>query len=391
VTVNVLEPLGVEIEALSVEKKDQRTLKVGEGVNFVAKMTGSGTITLQWNHSADGVAYEPIKGATGDQYRINPAAVADKGFYTITARNGIDAPVTSAAVELVVKKVPVILVNPASVSVITSGSAASSPVSATFAVVARYEPSLTYQWYKNGDAIPGATSSVLRLADVRAMASGSYEYKVRVTNGEGYVETSAKLNVLTGGTVPTTLNAGAAGTAFAPKAWWVYWTKATKVSDPLTTLSGYWLLERKLSKEGETVTGVTTGSAVWILGSTETARVTADLKTDEWSEAAVTTQDVSASERGEFSAVAYRVADAKTFTLSGRVESGGDAALYGAPEVMDGDYNLSLDGIVNDAFAADLSWDAEQSMLIGAMETLSDVEDALKANLLHEFADIRGE
>jgi len=44
-------------------------------------------------------------------------------------------------------------------------------------------------------------------------------------------------------------------------------------------------------------------------------------------------------------------------------------------------------------FETDLSWDAEQTMLIDDMglEKLTDVENALKANLIREFADIRGE
>ena len=398
VTVDVLEPLGVEIEALSDANPAQRTLNLGEGVNFVAKVTGSGTIALQWNHLV-GDVYQPIKGATGEQYRINPATMADAGFYTLTATATITSgtvqavtTVTSAPVKLVVKQVPVILVHPVSVSVITSGSAA---VSAGFAVVARSAPllPLSYQWYKDGAAVSGATSSVLRLADVRG--SASCEYRVRVSNSDGSVETSAKLNVLTSGTLPETSNAGAPGTAFTPTAWWVYWTKATKASNALDSLSGYWLLERKLAKDaGSKVTAVTPGKAVWILGSTASARTVSALKTDEWDSDYITTQDVSTSERGEFSAVAYHAVHQTNFTLSGRVQSGGDAALYGAPEVMAGDYSLFVDGAdgsSSEDFETDLSWDAEQTMLLGAMDNQADVEAALKENLLREFADIRGE
>jgi len=141
------------------------------------------------------------------------------------------------------------------------------------------------------------------------------------------------------------------------------------------------------------VTAVTPGRALWILGSTATSRTVGSLKTDEWSSEFITTQDVSASERGEFSAVAYHATHQTTFTLSGRVESGGDAALYGAPEVMAGDYSLVLDDSMTEDFETDLSWDAEQTMLIDDMglEKLTDVENALKANLIREFADIRGE
>jgi len=131
---------------------------------------------------------------------------------------------------------------------------------------------------------------------------------------------------------------------------------------------------------------VTFGSAVWIVGSKSTPT-----KMDEWSSEFITLQDVSASERGEFSAVAYHATHQTAFTLSGRVESGGDAALYGAPEVMAGDYSLLVAASKTEDFEADLSWDAEQTMLMGAMKTPGEVEAALTVNLDREFADIPGE
>ncbi|RFC45531.1 MAG: Immunoglobulin I-set domain-containing protein/Immunoglobulin I-set domain-containing protein [Verrucomicrobia bacterium] len=384
--VNVLEPLGVEIEALSLENKAQRTLKLGEGVNFVAKVTGSGVISLQWNHLVGGV-YQSIKGATDEQYRINPATAADAGRYTITAKNSATGEeVTSAPVDLVVKHVPVIVVHPVSAAVITSGISA---VAAVFAVVARSDSwlPLTYQWYRNGTAVSGATSSVLRLGDVRG--SASCEYKVRVTNSEGFVETSAKSTVLAGGTVPKTSNAGATGTAFMPAGWWVYWTKASNGSK---TLTGYWVLERILTKdERGNVTAVTPGSALWILRSMDSSHLVRVLKTDKWSSEFVTTQDVSVSERSEFSAVAYHSSHHTSFTMCGRVELGGDAALYGAPELMAGNYGLFGDDSAIEDFETDLSWDAEQTMLLGAMDRLSDVESALQTNLIFETVNINGE
>jgi len=385
VPVRVLEPLSVQIEALSVENKAQRTLRLGEGVNFVAKVTGSGTIALQWKRLVDG-KYTAISGATGEQYRINPATVADAGSYKLTATSS-DFPkeVESDPVVLVVNKVPVILVHPVSLSVITSGSAAAS---ALFTVVARSDTPVTYQWFKGADTTPlvESTSSVLRLASVNAASSGVY--RVRITNAAGlFVETSASLRVSTSGsTTPSTPNAGASGTAFAPAAWWVYWTKASNATAS-KNLSGYLLLERSLTRDAAgKVTAVTPGRAVWVLGSSAVSRVAGDLKTDEWSAASITTQDASVSERGEFSAVAYRTTDNKTFTVSGRVETGGDAALYGAPEVMAGNYSL-----LSEDFEMDLSWDAEQVLLLSGDTDLTEIVKSLKEDLVLELAAIRGE
>ncbi|MBL9205928.1 MAG: S8 family serine peptidase [Opitutaceae bacterium] len=55
----------------------------------------------------------------------------------------------------------------------------------------------TYQWYRNGVAIPGATSATLSLSNVQASSAGSYS--VVVANAGGFVRSSeAALTVLTG-------------------------------------------------------------------------------------------------------------------------------------------------------------------------------------------------
>jgi hypothetical protein len=74
------------------------------------------------------------------------------------------------------------------------------------------------------------------------------------------------------------------------------------------------------------------------------------------------------------------------FDLSGRPQTGGDAALYGAPELMVGDYNSS---VVN--FDVDLNWDAEQALLLGGTTDLNQVEQALVDSLKRELANIAGE
>jgi hypothetical protein len=379
VSVTVLEPLGVSIEALSVANSSKRTLNLGEGVNFVAKVTGSGTIALQWNHLVGGV-FQKIKGATGEQYRINPVTVADAGTYTITAKNsGTGEAVTSAPVVLEVKNVPVIVVNPVSISRVSGQPAA-------FSVVVRSELPVTgYTWYKDGALLSGSSTSSLRLSKVDQSHAGVY--KVRIRNADGFVETSARLNVVAkASSLPVISNAGSQGTAFEPTAWWVYWAKATdtKVLNPGKVRNGYLLLERVESKVGGK-TVVTPGRAVWMLGSAGVGSSSALKPVDEWSQETVSTQDASASERSEFSALGYRV-NGDAFNVSGRLETGGDAAVYGAPEVMAGDYSVA-DG----AFGLDLTWDAEQVLLMGAYDKIKDVEKALNDNLVQELANISGE
>ena len=59
---------------------------------------------------------------------------------------------------------------------------------AKFAVAASGSATLTYQWYFQGNALPGETDPVLIvLADDPSVAG---DYKVRVTNNTGFVDSS---------------------------------------------------------------------------------------------------------------------------------------------------------------------------------------------------------
>jgi hypothetical protein len=76
---------------------------------------------------------------------------------------------------------PIIIVQPLSLSVLNLDIA-------TFTVVASSLTTMTYQWYKDGYAIPGATSSTLSLVNVGSADAGSYV--VKITNGGGTVTSS---------------------------------------------------------------------------------------------------------------------------------------------------------------------------------------------------------
>jgi hypothetical protein len=394
VGVSVLEPLGVSIERLSSDVDSVRTVKLGEGANFVAKVTGSGTITLQWNRLVGGT-YQSINGAKGEQYRINPVTAVDAGTYTITAtNNGTSEEVTSTPLSLEVKKVPVIVVSPFSISRVSSQPAA-------FRVVVRSESAVKYAWYKDGDtnAIAGASSSLLKFSSAAGRAG---LYTVVVTNddpksnayGES-VKASARLSVVD--SVDNSANAGSPGTAYQSTGWWVYWTRAkdTAVKDPVKDRNGYWLLERKVVTDGATNKKVVIpGAAVWVLGTAKTANTDAAPviyaldswnETDPWTTGSLSTQDVSSNEKSDFSVMAYRD-DSDAFNMSGRLEVGGDAAVYGAPELMVGEY--SFDAI---DFDLDLTWDAEQVLLLGGLTKIEDVKEALSTSLTRELANISGE
>ena len=77
---------------------------------------------------------------------------------------------------------PLILTQPAAVTA-TAGQ------TATFSVKVAAIPTATYQWFKNGAAINGATDATLKLGNVRAGDAATYT--VRVTNGSGSATSSA--------------------------------------------------------------------------------------------------------------------------------------------------------------------------------------------------------
>jgi hypothetical protein len=76
---------------------------------------------------------------------------------------------------------PIILVQPLSLSVLNLDIA-------SFTVVASSLTTMTYQWYKDGTAVPGATSSTLSLVSVTSADAGNYV--VKVTNAGGTVTSS---------------------------------------------------------------------------------------------------------------------------------------------------------------------------------------------------------
>jgi hypothetical protein len=297
-----------------------------------------------------------------------------------------------------VKKVPVIVVSPFSISRVSTQPAA-------FRVVVRSESAVKYAWYKDGDtnAIAGANSSLLKFSSAAGRAG---LYTVVVTNddpksnayGES-VRAAARLSVVD--SVDNSSNAGSPGTAYTPTGWWVYWTKATDTAakDPVKDRNGYWLLERKVVKDpaDSAKTVVIPGEAVWVLGTANKGAAPVIYNLDswndpgewndegQWTKGSLSTQDVSSNEKSEFSVMAYRD-DSDAFDMSGRLEVGGDAAMYGAPELMVGEYSL---GLLD--FDLDLTWDAEQVLLLGGLTDIKDVKEALSDSLDRELANISGE
>ena len=126
---------------------------------------------------------------------------------TCVVTNAAGTPSSSVPVTVPVLAAPVILAQPAGVTV-------SAPTAATFSVVATGNPAPAYQWYLNAAAIPGANAASYTIpATTFAMDGGSYT--VAVSNALGSVTSSAAILTVNAGPAITAQPAGITVTAGA--------------------------------------------------------------------------------------------------------------------------------------------------------------------------------
>jgi uncharacterized protein YjbI with pentapeptide repeats len=160
---------------ITVQPSSQTVLYQGTATFSVTATSGTG-MSYQWlKNSAN------ISGATSSSYTIVNAQTTDAGTYSVTIVNG-GGSTTSDPATLTVDLPPTITTQPLSQTV-TAGQ------NVTFSVAASSTTSLGYQWYFNGTALPGATSSTLSLGNVQTNNAGNYT--VVVSNVAGSVTSGA--------------------------------------------------------------------------------------------------------------------------------------------------------------------------------------------------------
>jgi hypothetical protein len=172
----------------------------GQGVLSAAVSMGSSPFTYQWRK--DGVA---IPGATNLEIRFATVVPADAGRYSVVVTNPA-GPVTSReAVVTVLPATPVTISgHPLSVSVF-EGQTASFNVNVT----AGSQP-ITYQWMKNGAAIPGATFGSLGINRVALTDAGTYT--AVITNAAGSVTSNGAVLTVTPAAPPVIAQQPVGGT-----------------------------------------------------------------------------------------------------------------------------------------------------------------------------------
>lgn len=146
------------------------TVLKGTNASFSVTPGGDGPFTYQWR-----LAGTNLPAATNNPLPLTNVQTNQAGLYSVVIISPYGT-ATSSNATLTVLDPPVIVVQPASQSVLTGGTA-------TFTVVASGRPTLLYQWRKNGVAITGATNATLTLANVSAADVALYS--VVVSNADG--------------------------------------------------------------------------------------------------------------------------------------------------------------------------------------------------------------
>jgi Immunoglobulin I-set domain len=151
----------------------------GGTATFTVGATGTGALSYQWQRN--GV---DIPGAASAAYTTGALQLADSGAtYRVRVTNAVGS-VQSAPVALTVlagsaATAPAITVQVANVSVVAGQTG-------TFSVTANGTPSPSFQWFRNGVAIVGATGST-HTTPTLVVADNGATYRVVATNSVGSV------------------------------------------------------------------------------------------------------------------------------------------------------------------------------------------------------------
>ncbi len=153
-------PATVWIEApeIEIQPKSQEVLE-GDTVTFAVSAEGTEPLNYQWYK--DEIA---IEGAINETYTIESITAEDLGNYKVFVSNTEGEAVSDVAV-LSLLQPPTIIVNPVSVTV-------DNGTNVVFTVEALNADS--YQWYKDGTAISGATETTYSIEYVKGSDVGTY-------------------------------------------------------------------------------------------------------------------------------------------------------------------------------------------------------------------------
>lgn len=154
---------------------------MGQTATFSVGASGNSSLSYQW--TKDGAA---ISGATASTLTIASASAADAGTYAVTVSDDGGSTASSGATLTVLPQPPA--QTPPEITTEPSPESVHAGDEVTLSVGASSTTAESYQWYKDGVAISGATSATLSLGKASVSLSG--KYSVTVTNSSGSTTSS---------------------------------------------------------------------------------------------------------------------------------------------------------------------------------------------------------
>lgn len=151
---------------------------VSRDVTFQISATGTEPLAYQWKFNGT-----PIAGATSTSLVLKGVTSSNAGSYTVDVSNSFGA-ITSNPAVLTVLFPPTITLQPRSQRVLAGADA-------SFTVTAAGSEPLSYQWSRNGIALPGVNSATCLLRAVTPLDEGTY--LVTVSNPYGTVSSDPAL------------------------------------------------------------------------------------------------------------------------------------------------------------------------------------------------------
>ncbi|HRE80570.1 MAG TPA: immunoglobulin domain-containing protein, partial [Opitutaceae bacterium] len=145
-----------------------QTVALGTDVTLSVTVNGSAPFSYQWRKDGN-----PLPFATSNPLTLTSVQAADAGAYSVVVSNVAGA-ITSPDATISLLSSPPVVTAPTLLSQLSSqtvvlGTAVSFSMSASDG-----NGSLTYQWYKDGIAIPGSTQSSLNFSSVQNSDTGTY-------------------------------------------------------------------------------------------------------------------------------------------------------------------------------------------------------------------------